>query len=192
MESALTTPTTRGAVFLGASFLLALAGLLCASTLLGRERSLSRVGEGATGVLPRVDRVLVLKSERTLQLCSGGSIVRSYKVALGFTPVGAKARKGDGRTPEGRYSLDWRNPGSRFHRSLHISYPNPDDRARARRHGVSPGGDIFVHGLPNGFGHIGANHRLVDWTLGCIAVTNEEIEEIWRLVTDGTPIEIKP
>jgi murein L,D-transpeptidase YafK len=92
----------------------------------------------------------------------------------------------------GTYILDRRNEHSHFYRSLHISYPNDDDRTRAQKHGVAPGGDIMVHGLPNGFGWIGGSHRLRDWTDGCIAVTNEEMDEIWRAVTDGTPIEISP
>lgn len=139
-----------------------------------------------------VDKVLVLKGERRLLLLHVGRTVRSYRVALGRNPVGAKARQGDGRTPEGLYRLDWRNPESRFHRSLHVSYPNAADRARARRHGAPPGGDIMLHGLPPAAAWIGADHVLTDWTEGCIAVTNREIEEIWRLVADGTPIEIRP
>ncbi len=138
------------------------------------------------------DHVLVLKKERTLQLLSDGKVIRTYKVALGGDPVGPKTRQGDHKTPEGTYVLNSRNAHSQFHRSLHISYPNARDRAAARRAGVSPGGDVFVHGLPNGYGWVGSGHRARDWTDGCIAVTNEEIEEIWNAVTDGTPIEIRP
>ena len=105
---------------------------------------------------------------------------------------GVAHHQGDGRTPEGSYRLDWRNPDSRYHRSIHISYPAPEDRARARRLGVSPGGDIMIHGLPNGRGWIGAAHAGYDWTDGCIAVTNAEMDEIWALVDNGTPIEIRP
>jgi murein L,D-transpeptidase YafK len=118
--------------------------------------------------------------------------VRVYDVALGEEPVGPKEREGDGRTPEGLYVIDGRNPQSRYHRSLRISYPGPEDAARAAKLGVSPGGDIMIHGLQNGLGWIGALHRTHDWTRGCIAVTNDEIEEIWDLVPDGTPIEIRP
>jgi len=138
------------------------------------------------------DRMVVLKKQRTLQLLSEGKAIKSYKVALGGDPVGPKTRKGDHKTPEGVYILDSRNPHSHFHKAIHISYPNARDRAAARAKGVSPGGDVFVHGLPNGYGWVGASHRVKDWTDGCIAVTNEEIEEIWRAVADGTPIEIRP
>lgn len=138
------------------------------------------------------DRVVVLKRERTLQLLSQGKVIKSYKVALGGDPVGPKTRQGDHKTPEGEYVLDSRNAHSQFYRSIHISYPSAKDRAVARQKGVSPGGDVFVHGLPNGYGWVGASHRLKDWTDGCIAVTNEEMNEIWIAVTDGTPIEIRP
>jgi murein L,D-transpeptidase YafK len=103
-----------------------------------------------------------------------------------------KTRQGDHRTPEGVYVINGRNAQSQFHRSLHISYPNAADRERAHKLGVSPGGDIFIHGLPNGYGLIGAAHRAHDWTDGCIAVTDQEIEEIWKLVDNGTLIEIRP
>jgi murein L,D-transpeptidase YafK len=138
------------------------------------------------------DRVVVLKNSRTLELMSGGKVIKSYKVALGGEPVGPKRRQGDHKTPEGVYVLDSRNAHSQFHKSIHISYPNARDRREARAEGVSPGGDVFVHGLPNGYGWVGASHRMKDWTDGCIAVTNQEIEEIWSLVADGTPIEIRP
>jgi len=157
------------------------AGLLCAAVL----------GQTADSSL-HADRVVVLKKERTLQLLSRGKVIKSYKVALGGNPVGPKMRRGDHRTPEGVYVLDWRNAHSQFHKSLHISYPNEKDRAAARVDGVSPGGDVFVHGLPNAYGWIGAAHRARDWTDGCIAMTNEEIDEIWNAVPDGTPIEIRP
>jgi murein L,D-transpeptidase YafK len=141
---------------------------------------------------PHVERVVVLKEERTLQLLNAGKVIKTYKVALGGDPVGPKTRQGDHKTPEGIYRLDFRNAHSQFYKSIHISYPNAQDRKRAREKGVSPGGDIFVHGLPNGFGAVGPAHRLRDWTDGCIAVTDDEIDEIWKAVKDGTPIEIKP
>jgi len=140
----------------------------------------------------RADRVLVVKKERTLQLLSDGHVIKSYKIALGGDPIGPKTRQGDHKTPEGLYVLDSRNAHSQFYKSIHISYPNAEQRAAARRNGVSPGGDVYVHGLPRGFGYVGAAHRLKDWTDGCIAVTNEEIDEIWAAVPDGTPIEIRP
>lgn len=138
------------------------------------------------------DRVVVQKAARTLSLYRQGRLLKTYRIALGRNPEGHKQQEGDGRTPEGRYVLDSRNRQSAFHRSLHISYPNAEDRRRARRRGLSPGGAIMIHGLPKGMATIGRAHRLRDWTDGCIAVTNEEIEEIWRVVPDGTPIEIKP
>jgi len=138
------------------------------------------------------DRVLVLKKEHTLQLLNNGKVIRTYKVALGGNPVGPKTRQGDHKTPEGLYALDFRNAHSQFYKSIHISYPSERDRVAARKDGVSPGGDVFVHGLPKGYGFVGASHRLKDWTDGCVAVTNEEIDEIWQAVADGTPIEIRP
>jgi len=138
------------------------------------------------------DAVVVLKSQRTPNLLAHGKVIRTYKVALGGAPVGAKEQQGDHKTPEGHYVLDRRNANSRFYKSIHISYPNEHDRRRAQEKGHSPGGDIMVHGLPNGMGALGAAHRATDWTDGCIAVTDAEIDEIWKLVSDGTPIEIKP
>jgi murein L,D-transpeptidase YafK len=140
----------------------------------------------------RADRILVLKKQRVLPLMRGDTVFRTYKVSLGGEPVGAKTCQGDHRTPEGGYVIDRRKPNSRFHRALHVSYPNEMDRKRAAAAGCAPGGDIMIHGLPNGYGWIGAAHRLKDWTDGCVAVTNQEIEEIWRLVPDGTPVEIRP
>jgi murein L,D-transpeptidase YafK len=152
------------------------------------------IGRAQTAPAPslRVDRVVMLKKERTLQLLSHEKVIKTYKVALGGDPIGPKTRHGDHKTPEGVYVLDFRNAHSQFYRSIHISYPSGRDRAAARKRGVSPGGDVFIHGLPNGYGAIGAAHRLKDWTDGCIAVTDEEIDEIWRVVPDRTPIEIRP
>lgn len=151
------------------------------------------LGTAQTAVPPlHADRVVVLKKERTLQLVSRGKVIKAYKVALGGDPVGAKTKQGDHKTPEGIYILDFRNAHSKFHKAIHISYPSARDRAAARAQGVSPGGDVFLHGLPNGFGYLGAAHRLKDWTDGCIAVTDAEIDEIWSAVADGTPIEIRP
>jgi murein L,D-transpeptidase YafK len=140
----------------------------------------------------RANRVIVLKRQRTLQLLKDGKVIKSYKVALGANPVGPKTKQGDHKTPEGSYFLDSRNSHSHFYKALHISYPNARDRTIARQKGVSPGGDVFVHGLPNGYGFVGASHSLKDWTDGCVAVTNEEMDEIWRVVPNGTPIEIRP
>ena len=140
----------------------------------------------------RADKVLVLKGDRVLELRKGGSVLKRYRISLGRNPVGAKQRQGDKRTPEGSYVIDGRNPASGYHLALHVSYPSAADRRRAGKLGVAPGGDIMVHGIKNGYGWIGPLHALVDWTSGCIAVTDPEIEEIWRAVPDGTPIEIRP
>lgn len=140
----------------------------------------------------RATRIVLEKAERRLSLLRGDRVIRTYRVALGGDPIGPKQRQGDSRTPEGRYEIDRKNSASRFHLSLGISYPDANDRARARAAGVSPGGDIMIHGLPNGHGAIGAAHSAYDWTDGCAAVTDAEIEEIWSLVEIGTPIEIKP
>ncbi|MDX2150315.1 MAG: L,D-transpeptidase family protein [Bryobacteraceae bacterium] len=141
---------------------------------------------------PAADRIIVNKQQRELLLLRGGRVIRHYRIALGRTPVGPKEREGDGKTPEGAYIISGRNPRSAFHLSLRISYPSPADRARAARAGVSPGGDIMIHGLPNSQPHLGPEHARTDWTEGCIAVTNEEIEELWPLVPNQTPIQINP
>lgn len=153
-----------------------------------------QLGSSAKPLPPeaRADSVVVVKSQRTLTLMSGQRALKTYRIALGGDPVGHKTQQGDHKTPEGSYVLDRRNPKSRFHRAIHISYPNAEDRARAARLGVEPGGDIMVHGLPNGFGWLAGVHTVRDWTDGCIAVTDQEMDEIWRAVADGTPIEIQP
>ena len=118
--------------------------------------------------------------------------IKTYRIALGRNPVGGKQEEGDMKTPEGIYKIDGRNPQSSFYLALHISYPSDEDNKRAATHGVSAGSDIMIHGIQNGRGWIGAFHRWKDWTAGCIAVTDEEIEELWRVKSDGTPIEIHP
>ena len=140
----------------------------------------------------QADRIVVEKAVRRLTLFDGTRPLKTYHVALGRTPIGPKEQDGDQRTPEGSYLIDRHKPDSAFHLALHISYPNPTDLARAHERGIAPGGDIMIHGLPNGRGWIGKWHRLHDWTSGCIAVTNAQIEEIWRKVPDGTAIEIRP
>ena len=127
-----------------------------------------------------------------MELLRAGKEIKTYKIALGPNSVGPKTRQGDHRTPEGLYRIDAKNAHSRFHLSLHVSYPNADDRERARKLGVSPGGDIMIHGLPDQYAYLGALHRNYDWTDGCIAVSNAEIEEIWKLVPVGTVVEIRP
>jgi murein L,D-transpeptidase YafK len=157
------------------------AGLLCGA-----------FGALAAPIVLRADRVVVLKKERTLQLLNHGKIVKSYRVALGGDPIGPKKQQGDHKTPEGVYILDSRNAHSSYYKSIHISYPNARDRAAALKSHVSAGGDVFIHGLPNGYKWVGKEHLLKDWTDGCVAVTDEEMDEIWRAVQDGTPIEIRP
>jgi murein L,D-transpeptidase YafK len=140
----------------------------------------------------KADHILVLKSKRELQLIRNGAVLKTYRISLGGTPVGRKEQQGDHRTPEGTYTITGRNPKSQYHRALRVSYPNAEDRVRAAKRGLSPGGDIMIHGLPNGYGWVGRGHLSKDWTDGCIAVTDQEIEEIWTLVPDGTPVEIRP
>ena len=140
----------------------------------------------------KADSILILKKDHVMQLFAGGKVIRTYKVALGSGGLAPKERQGDARTPEGHYIIDSHSAVSHYHKSLHISYPDAEDRKRAAKLGVSPGGSILIHGLPEGQGWIGAAHRLYDWTLGCIAVTDEEIDEIFKLVPVGTPVEIRP
>jgi murein L,D-transpeptidase YafK len=140
----------------------------------------------------KADAILILKKDHLMQLFARGKVIRTYKVALGRGGLIPKERQGDARTPEGHYIIDAKNAASHYHKALHVSYPNAEDRARAAKLGVSPGGSIMIHGLPNGEGWIGAAHRLYDWTLGCIAVTDEEIDEIFKLVPVDTPVEIRP
>jgi len=145
--------------------------------------------------IPGVDRVAVYKEERLLQLCRGDSVLKEYQIALGKEPEGHKTREGDSRTPEGRYVLDWRNPESRYHLSIHISYPNEKDEKRADSLRVSPGGDIMIHGYPEGVSaSMWSRYWFLgrDWTDGCIAVSNEAMDEIWASVKNGTAIDIYP
>jgi murein L,D-transpeptidase YafK len=147
----------------------------------------ARLARGVTA-----DRLVIDKSERTLTLFWHGVPIKVYRVALGGDPVAPKRRQGDERTPEGSYVVSLRHENSEFHRALHLSYPNADDRARARAERVPPGGDIEIHGQREGFGWVGSAHTLFDWTNGCVAVTNLEIEELWRATPNGTPVEIVP
>ena len=140
----------------------------------------------------RVDRVVVHKAERRLDVYAGGVLVASYPVSLGRHPVGPKQQEGDGRTPEGVYRLDYRKADSAYHRALHISYPSADDARTAQARGVTPGGAVMIHGMRNGFGWIGRLHRFVDWTNGCVAMTDAEMDQLWAAVPDGTVVELVP
>jgi murein L,D-transpeptidase YafK len=148
--------------------------------------------ESRLGPSVRADRVLVRKAYRRLELYAGGRLLKAYAISLGGNPAGHKHRQGDERTPEGVYVFDSRNANSLFYRSMHISYPSAADSATAAANHADPGGAIMLHGLRNGLGWLGRLHLAVDWTDGCIAVTDVQMDEIWRLVADGTTIEIEP
>ncbi len=162
----------RRSLILGGTALVALAG--CSSSKFKRYNG------------PEVTYVVVNKEDRSMYLLHHDKVLEEYKIKLGFAPIGHKTFEGDGRTPEGAYRIDRRNRNSRYHLSIGISYPNSDDIARAEAMGKQPGGDIFIHGTPTNY--IGQN----DWTWGCIAVSNGEIEEIYAMVKDGTAIFIYP
>lgn len=152
-------------------------------------------GEALAAVNPTamiIDKIIVEKTERRLTLLSEGRPVRTWPIALGWEPEGHKRYEGDGRTPEGWYVIDFRNPDSIYYRSLRISYPNPQDRAAAAAIGKSPGGDIYIHGQPTTIKSSLRAKTMKDWTAGCVAVSNDAMDEIWRLVDLGTPIEILP
>lgn len=146
---------------------------------------------GGSKINPNVE-LRVFKGERTMELWSEGKRFKTYPISLGAQPIGHKQMEGDEKTPEGEYSIISKNNHSRYHLSLKISYPRDEDRQNANKKGLNPGGDIMIHGLPNGFGFIGKLHTWWNWTDGCIAVTNKEIEEIWHLVPLGTKVFINP
>ena len=141
---------------------------------------------------PQIDKILIEKSKRTMTVYSQNNAIKTYRIALGFAPIGHKQQEGDGKTPEGHYTIAAKNPRSQFHLSLKISYPSATNRLEAHRRGINPGSDIMIHGLGRGFGWLGSAHYLKDWTLGCIAVTNEEIDELYPVVKVGTAVEIVP
>ncbi len=143
-------------------------------------------------VSEQADRVIVIKHKRVMLLTQNSSIIRTYKISLGKQPEGHKKFEGDQRTPEGTYTLDYRKLDSKFYKAIHISYPNENDSRGAKNNGRSAGGQIMIHGLPKGYDDVGRVHRMFDWTDGCIAVSNDEMDEIWGLVADGTPIDIQP
>ena len=140
----------------------------------------------------KADRVVVEKSRHQLSLYRRGKQLATYHVVFGPNPVGHKEQEGDGRTPEGQYVLDLKKADSAFYKAIRVSYPNARDRANARKRGVPPGGDIMIHGQKNGFGWAAAVAQQSNWTLGCIALTNEDMDAVWAAVDAGTPIEIRP
>jgi murein L,D-transpeptidase YafK len=140
----------------------------------------------------KADAVLVVKSEKRLYLLDEGEAFASYHVTFGEDPKGHKERRGDGRTPEGRYVLDYKNSQSSYYRSIHVSYPNKQDRRVAKQLGADPGGDIMIHGQPNGWGWAGFALQTISWTDGCIALTDSDMDHVWQAVDPGTPIEIRP
>lgn len=140
----------------------------------------------------QVNSIVVYKSKRAMLLYFNGKLLKTYTIALGRNPIGAKEVEGDRRTPEGMYYINNKNPNSGWHKNLGISYPNATDRKRAKQLGKATGGDIKIHGLQNKRGFVSKFHRWKDWTLGCIAVTDDEVDELYRAVKIGTPIEIKP
>ena len=146
------------------------------------------VSGGPVGI---ADSVVIEKRAHRLTLYHMGRVLRSYSVALGADPAADKVRAGDRRTPEGLFSIEARNPFSLYYLALRISYPDARHRQKAQQLGVAPGGDIMIHGLPNGRRKVGKDHRISDWTNGCIALTDEEMDEIWNAVPVGTPVEIK-
>jgi murein L,D-transpeptidase YafK len=149
-------------------------------------------GAAPATTLEMADRVVVRKAERRLYLMNGDRVLRTFRVALGLTPKGAKQREGDFRTPEGEYRLVGRNQNSDFFLAMEVSYPGPDDLRRAAREGVSPGGQIMIHGLPNRLKKPLEYYQTRDWTNGCIAVSNSDMVDIWLMTPTNTPIQILP
>ncbi|MBX5191193.1 L,D-transpeptidase family protein [Rhizobium sp. NZLR3b] len=166
-------------------------------SLFAYTKLMARIGSGSpppdAPLAQQADLIRVYKSERRMVLLKGDVPISTYRISLGqAADAGPKQQEGDEKTPEGRYKIDWRNPKSMAHLSLHISYPNPDDRRNAGSNGFPPGGNIMIHGLPNGWGLFQEAHQLWDWTDGCIAVTNAEMRDIWARVPNHTPIDIIP
>ncbi|EJC71015.1 hypothetical protein Rleg5DRAFT_6842 [Rhizobium leguminosarum bv. viciae WSM1455] len=166
-------------------------------SLFAYTKLMARIGAGSpppdAPLEQQADLIRVYKAERRMVLLKGDTPISTYRISLGqAADEGPKQREGDEKTPEGRYEIDWRNPKSMAHLSLHISYPGSDDRRNADAGGFPPGGNIMIHGLPNGWGPFGNAHQLWDWTDGCIAVTNSEMRDIWARVPNHTPIDIMP
>jgi murein L,D-transpeptidase YafK len=175
---------------------IALPAGLYARTALAQDACLQRGGAwfgtiGCVTDMPPIDRIVIDKSDRLLTVYSRGRLVRQMPVALGRQPVGPKEREGDDRTPEGTFPITEHKRDSGYHLALRLGYPTAEQAAQAQRNGVDPGSDIMIHGIRNGFGWIGTLQRRVDWTRGCIALTDGEIEWLFRSTTDGVPVEIR-
>jgi len=160
------------------------------NVLVGVLLALSFAGAVFSG--EKADRVLVDKSESRLYLIRNNEVFVSFPVKFGANPKGHKQQLGDERTPEGKYTLGYKNAGSSFYKSIHISYPNARDEEVARKLGVSPGGDIMIHGQPNGWGSYSPIIQLFNWTDGCVGLKNSDMDIVWDAVEPGTPIEIRP
>ncbi len=148
--------------------------------------------DNKTNSLPILDYIVVEKSKRKMKVYSRNILIKEYKISLGFNPIGSKEREGDGKTPEGEYYIIKKKPKSRYYLSMEISYPNIEEEKIAKEKNISPGSAIMIHGLHKGFGWIGKMHLLKDWTLGCIAVTNEEMKEIYYATPLKTKVKIYP
>lgn len=182
-------------ILLSASLVpLALTGCESASTWYRHKKAAPQkiVRQLPPPAIRKIDRAVVEKGKHTLTVYSGNQVVASYRIALGREPVGAKNCEGDYKTPEGRYKIVGQNPNSRFYRSLLLDYPNANDIAVAKKLNCKPGGHVAIHGLENGFEWVGRTHSSVDWTNGCVAVTNQEMDHLWKLLPIGTPVEIHP
>ena len=180
-------PVARGDALRAAAIVVVSLALLTAPA--AKAGSMERAVAPAA---PPADAILIIKSEHRLYLMHDGLPVRSYTIALGLSPVGPKRQEHDFRTPEGHYVIDARRPNSRYFRALHVSYPNTDDRKQAAERHVSAGRDIMIHGLPNVMQKPSSYYRTQDWTNGCIALSNEDVLELWALVHDRIPVEIVP
>ncbi len=170
--------------FLGAKFLGSFVIFLLFSSYTQAQLKIDEVA--------KVDYIKIIKSERKLFTYSKGKLLKTYKIALGKNPVGQKLKEGDGKTPEGYYEVIAKNPKSAYHLSLKISYPNSEQIKEAKKSSINPGGDIMIHGIKNGFGFLKKYHAVINWTKGCIAVTDDEIEEIYNSTSVGTKVEILP
>lgn len=187
--------STMAVTFVTAASLTLLAGGAASGAFAADASATPEPGLAVRDALAKKERVTLVrvdKSERRMWLMNRDKVVREFRISLGGNPIGPKQTEGDQRTPEGNYVIDWRNPVSVAYKSMHISYPNGDDKARARRDGVRPGGDIMIHGQHNGIGWLWWLARHFDWTNGCIGVANHDMDEIIALVRPGTPIVIGP